>query len=226
MTITLLMALLAGSGIFLLFSGLVMPRRVRLEQPTQVRGLAALQAKLDAAELPITAAEFLTTCALVAAIGVVVAVLLGAPALAVAGVSLGPALVWQRLESQRDKFRQAYDESLAEGVQLLREGFSATGIRRGALDYAARNGPEPASSDLREVWRAMAAGTDLGDAFAADRGAPSQSVPADGGRSADAQVHGRRQCGRGTTGPGNDDPGADCAAARNRRRSRRRRGWN
>jgi Flp pilus assembly protein TadB len=167
MTITLLMGLLAGSGIFLLFSGLVMPRQVRLEQPAQVRGLAALQVKLDAAELPITAAEFLTTCALVAAIGVVVAVLLGAPALAVAGVSLGPALVWQRLESQRDKFRQAYDESLAEGVQLLREGFSATGILRGALDHAARNGPEPASSDLREVWRAMAAGTDLGDAFAA-----------------------------------------------------------
>jgi len=167
MTITVLLAMVAGAGIFLAFSGLVLPRQVRLEQPAQVRGLAALQAKLDAAEMPVTAVEFLTTCGLVAAIGVGVAVLLGAPALAVAGVLLGPALIWQRMEGQRDKFRQAYDESLAEGVQLLREGFSATGILRGALDHAARNGPEPAASDLREVWRAQAAGTDLGDAFAA-----------------------------------------------------------
>lgn len=166
MTLNLIFALLAGSGVFLLFSGLTLPRGVRLEQPTQARGLAALQVKLDAAELPVTATEFLTTCLLVGAVGVVVAVLLGTPALAVAGLLLGPALVWQRMEGQRDKFRQSYDEALAEEVQLLREGFSATGILRGALDHAARNGPEPAAADLREVWRAMAAGTDLGDAFA------------------------------------------------------------
>lgn len=167
MTPNILFALLTAAGVFLVFTGLTLPRSIRLERPAQARGLAALQVKLDAAELPVTAAEFIATCLLVGAGGVIVAVLLGAPALAVAGVLLGPALVWQRMEAQRDGFRQGYDESLAEGVQLLREGFSATGILRGALDHAARNGPEPAAADLREVWRAMAAGTDLGDAFAA-----------------------------------------------------------
>ena len=44
-------ALLAAAGIFFAFSGLVMPRHVRLDQPTPSRGLAALQqAELLAAD--------------------------------------------------------------------------------------------------------------------------------------------------------------------------------
>src|SRR3990172_543128 len=126
-----------------------------------------LFALLAAAELPVTAREFLTACLLVAVAGAGLAVVLGAPALAVAGVTIGPALLWQRYESQRDAFRQAYDEALAEVTQLMREGFSATGSMRDALDHAARNGPDPAAADLRDVWRAQQVGTDLEEAFAA-----------------------------------------------------------
>ena len=161
-----ILALLAAAGIFFAFSGLVMPRHVRLDQPTPSRGLAALQARLDAAELPVKANEFIVTCLVTAIICAVVAIVLGTPALAIAGVTVGPAIIWQRYEAQRDKFRQDYDESLAECVQLLREGFSATGSLRDALDHAARNGPDPAAADFRQVWTAHELGTELAEAFA------------------------------------------------------------
>ncbi len=155
MTMTsLILALLAGAGIFLAFSGFAIPRQVRLARPSDGGPLARLQARLDAAELPVSAREFLAVCGAVAAVSALAALLLGAPALALAGVVIGPALVWQRYESQRDRFRQDYDGSLAECTQLLREGFSATGSLRGAFDHAVRNGPDPAAADFREVWHA------------------------------------------------------------------------
>jgi Flp pilus assembly protein TadB len=128
--------------------------------------MARLQSRLEAAEMPISAREFLSTCLIAALVCAVAALLLGAPALAVAGVTIAPALIWQRFESQRDAFRQAYDESLAECVQLLREGFSAAGALEHALEHAARNGADPAAADLRDVHRAKLVGTPLGEAFA------------------------------------------------------------
>ncbi len=161
----LILALVAAAGVFLAFSGLVMPPNVRLERPE--RGLGKrFQQQLDAAELPITAGEFVASCVVLAAGLALAALLLGAPALAVAGLIVAPVVVWQRYTSRRDDFRQEYDESLAETVQLLREGFSATGSLRDALEHVARNGPDPAVADFREVLAARATGMSLEDAFA------------------------------------------------------------
>ena len=85
-----ILALLAAAGIFFAFSGLVMPRHVRLDQPTPSRGLAALQARLDAAELPVKANEFIVTCLVTAIICAVVAIVLGTPALAMASTMAWP----------------------------------------------------------------------------------------------------------------------------------------
>lgn len=159
-------ALIAAAGAFLLVNALLSPRRIRLEQPTEVKGLRGLQARLDAAELPITAREFLAACGGVAVSASVAALFLNAPALILAGLIIGPILVWMRLEGQRDKFRLAYDQSLAECVQLLREGFAATGALRDAIDHAARNGIDPAAVDFREVWSGHVSGLDWGEAFA------------------------------------------------------------
>ncbi len=159
-------ALIAAAGAFLLVNALLSPRRVRLEQPAEVKGLRGLQVRLEAAELPITAKEFLAACGGVAVIASVAALLLNAPALILAGIIIGPILVWMRLEGQRDKFRLAYDQSLAECVQLLREGFAATGALRDAIDHAARNGLDPAAADFREVWSAHVSGLEWGEAFA------------------------------------------------------------
>jgi len=162
----LILALIAAGGVLLAFSSIVLPRSVRLTKPKKDAGLMGkLQTRLDAAELPVTARELVSLYAVVIVGSVVLALFLGTPALALVGVVIGPALLWQRYESQRDEFRQAYDESLAEATQLLREGFSATGALRDALDHVVRHGPDPAAADFREVWRARATGLGLEEAF-------------------------------------------------------------
>lgn len=164
MDMMLVLALLAGAGVFLAFTGAVLPPSVRLERPE--RGLLRqLQNRLDAAELPVTAQEFVVASLVAAAAVAALALLLGSPVLGVAGLFIAPMAIWQRYEVVRDKFRQEYDESLAECVQLLREGFSATGSLRDALDHVVRNGPNPAAADFREVWSAQATGQGLQEAF-------------------------------------------------------------
>ncbi len=160
----LLLAITAGLGVFLAFTGLVLPPSVRLEKPE--RGLMKkLQNRLDAAEMPTTAGEFLASCGIFAAVVGGIAILLGAPVMALAGAIIAPVILWQRMAGRRDKFLQEYNESLAEVVQLMREGFSATGSMRDALQHVVSNGPDPAAADFREVWSAQAAGTTLQDAF-------------------------------------------------------------
>jgi Flp pilus assembly protein TadB len=158
-------ALLAAAGAFLAFHGLVAPRVVRLDAPQKGLG-KQLQARLDAAELPVTAREFTTLYVTLTAGVALMAVVLGTPALALAGAVIVPALLWQRFEARRDHFRQEYDESLAEVVQLLREGFAATGAMRDALHHVVRNGSAPAGADFAEVWNAQATGEGLEQAFA------------------------------------------------------------
>ena len=165
--LTFVLAFMAASGVFLFYAGIVFPPRVQLTQPAQARGLQALQARLEAAELPITARELAIVLVIAASISGLLALLLGAPALILAGVTVVPAIFWQRLETQRDKFRLAYDTSLAQCVQLMREGFATTGSLITAIDQAARNGSEPAATDFREVWQDYNVGTDFKDAFAA-----------------------------------------------------------
>ena len=167
MDANVILALLGAAGVFLAFNGLTAPRTVRLEKPSSDGGpMSKLQARLDAAELPVTAREFVTLYLVLAFAMAGVGLFLGAPALALAGLIVVPALLWQRYEARRDDFRQKYDQSLAETVQLLREGFSATGALRDALDHTVRNGPDPAAADFREVWRGQATGLDLEEAFA------------------------------------------------------------
>jgi Flp pilus assembly protein TadB len=163
--LTILLAAVAACGVFLVVVAVISPPKVKLASP-KPKGLQALQDRLDAAELPVTAQEFLSLSVTLIIMAIAVGIMLGTPALGLAAAFVVPALLWQRYESRRDRFRHEYDESLAEAVQLLREGFSATGALRDALDHAARNGPDPAAADFREVWSAKATGADLEEAFA------------------------------------------------------------
>lgn len=163
-------ALVGAAGVYFAFLGLTAAPAIPLKAPGQTSFpanlVAQLQARLDAAELPVSANQFLMFCVIAAGAAAFVASIFGTPALTLAGVVIAPLLIWQRYEDQRDDFRQKYDESLAEVAQLLREGFSATSTVRGALDHAARNGPDPAAADLREVWSSHQLGAELANAFA------------------------------------------------------------
>lgn len=161
----LIPALIGASGVYLTFAALAFPPSVRLARRGQTP-LRRLQARLNAAELPITAQEFVTL-SLGGGLGVtVVALFLRVPALGVAGFVLTPLLLWQRLAAKQQAFRRAYAESLAEVVSLLREGFSATGSLADAVQNAVHNGPDPAAADFRAVWERRQLGDELEVAFA------------------------------------------------------------
>lgn len=159
-------ALVGAAGVYLAFASLAFPPNVRLAKTTGASPLERLQARLDAAELPMTAREFVMLSLGGGVAVTVLALILRVPALSVAGFVLTPLLLWQRLSSQRQKFRQTYAESLAEVVSLLREGFSATGSLADAFRNAIENGPDPAAADFRTVWDRRQLGTELEKAFA------------------------------------------------------------
>lgn len=161
----LIPALVGAAGVYLAFAAVVFPPQVRLAH-REGSALGLLQARLEAAELPITAREFLNLC-LGGGLGfMVLALLLRVPALSIAGFVLVPLLLWQQLTAKQQAFRRAYAESLAEVVSLLREGFSATGSLTDAFRNAIDNGPEPAAIDFRTVWEQHQLGVELGEAFA------------------------------------------------------------
>ena len=162
----LLPALLAAAGVYLAFAALVFPPQVRLATQRDSSLLSRLQTRLDAAELPIAAAEFVGTSVGGGVLGVLIALWLQAPAFGLVGFILTPLLLWQRLAGQQQAFRRAYAESLAEVVSLLREGFSATGSLADAFENALNNGPDPAAVDFRTVWEQHQLGEDLETAFA------------------------------------------------------------
>ncbi len=161
----IIFGIIAAAGIFMIFSALVFPPRVRLEQARR-DPLRRFQERLDAAELPIQAKEFVLICLGGTAVLTLLGFALGAPVFGLAGLVLSPLLLWQYLESRRDKFHEHYADSLAEVVGLLREGFSATGAMNDALSNAARNGPDPAGADFREIYSRRNLGDSLEAAFA------------------------------------------------------------
>jgi tight adherence protein B len=161
----LIPALVGASGVYLTFAALAFPPTVRLVK-TEQTPLRRLQARLDAAELSMSAQEFVMLSLGGGLAVTVMALFLHVPALSVAGFVLAPLLLWQRLASQQQAFRRAYAQSLAEVVSLLREGFSATGSLADAFRNAVENGPDPAAADFREVWDRRQLGTELASAFA------------------------------------------------------------
>ena len=132
MSVTHILALVAAAGAFLAVYALLAPRRIKLEQPTESRGLRQFQARLDAAELPITAREFLGACGGVTVIAIAAALLLNAPALILAGVIIGPILVWMRLEAQRDERGQTRYEKVELDLATIGTQPSASGQRPGS----------------------------------------------------------------------------------------------
>jgi len=157
--------ILAGLGVFLAFYALVSPPKIKLVRGDRKGVMERLEERLRAAEMPISAREFVLVSGGIALITFIFALALWTPALALAGLVLSPILVWQRYQSQRDKFRMEYDSSLAECVQLLREGFSATGSMKDAFEHVVRNGPDPAAADFRDAWSSYLTGRDLEEAF-------------------------------------------------------------
>lgn len=161
----MLAGLITAAGVYLLFGSLVFPANLRLQEPGSRPG-ERLQAYLEAAELSLSAREFVGIAAALMVLAGLIGALLRSPVLGAVGGLVLPLLYWQGLMGKRDDFKRAYAGALAEVVGLLREGFSASGNMSDALQNVVDNGPDPAAADFREVWQATRVGTPLADAFA------------------------------------------------------------
>ena len=167
-----LIAFIGAAGFFIMVLSLLAHPRyslrrelARLEGREQEGGfLARLQRKLDQADIPISAGEFLRVSTMLGvAVGLGTFVLTGIASAGLMGFALGFFIYWSYLEDRRDKRRIAYQEALAEVVDILQEAFAATHSLLMAIDTLAEHAPEPAREDFREISRRLHVGESLPD---------------------------------------------------------------
>ena len=167
-----LIAFIGAAGFFIMVLSLLAHPRyslrrelARLEGREQEGGfLARLQRKLDQADIPISAGEFLRMSTMLGvAVGLGTFVLTGIASAGLMGFALGFFIYWSYLEDRRDKRRIAYQEALAEVVDILQEAFAATHSLLMAIDTLAEHAPEPAREDFREISRRLHVGESLPD---------------------------------------------------------------
>ena len=167
-----LIAFIGAAGFFIMVLSLLAHPRyslrrelARLEGREQEGGfLARLQRKLDQADIPISAGEFLRVSTMLGvAVGLGTFVLTGIASAGLMGFALGFFIYWSYLEDRRDKRRIAYQEALAEVVDILQEAFAATHSLLMAIDTLAEHAPEPAREDFQEISRRLHVGESLPD---------------------------------------------------------------
>lgn len=169
------LALVLGLGVYLVYSSLTSVPRVPLgrhmedlDAVSERRGLlASLQTKLQQADLPISAEEFLGTGLM---IGLVVSALLllltRQPVVAIVALLLGPAGYWIILEQQRDRDVRAYQDALADALDIIENTFAATPSIQAGIKDVVRYGPEVLRSDFEEILTRLQTGASLEEAMA------------------------------------------------------------
>jgi len=173
--VNLFLALVAGLSIYLVCNSLISTPRVSLGRDMEdldatagKRGLmASLQARLKQADLPISAEEFLGTGLMIGlVIGALLFVLTRQPVLIVMALLLGPAGYWITLEQQRDRDVRAYQDALADALDIIENTFAATPSIQAGIKDVVRYGPEVLRADFEEILTRLQAGASLEEAMA------------------------------------------------------------
>lgn len=165
-----LIAFMGAAGfLVMILSLLAHPRYSLVKDLARLEGqeaggglMARLQRKLNQADIPITAGEFMRVSLMLGlAVGFGAFVLTGIAITGLLGLALGFFAYWSYLEDQRDKRRIAYQEALAEVVDILQEAFAATNALYMALEVVAEHAPQPVREDFTEITRRLRVGEDL-----------------------------------------------------------------
>jgi Flp pilus assembly protein TadB len=163
------LALLGGAGVLTMFLTLFASApaaHVRRKVAGETRRRTTLQQMIDQANLPITAAEFVRTAALLAsATGLLGYLLLGSVAGAALGALIGPLAYWGHLGGRRDKTRRAYQEGLARVATIVRDVVGRGGGLREAVRAVAQRGPTVVREDFRQASAVLASGRSLDEAL-------------------------------------------------------------
>ena len=171
LTGNLVLSVIGGAGIWLAYRSLAARRRVRLTQdleeiedrPDTLAG--QLQARLDQAELEISAREFATVSGTLGAVAAAGAFLVtGTVALIPVALVLAPVMYWSQLESRREKRVRAYRDALADGVDIVKEAFGVTPVVQSGIRAVAENGPPALQADFRQILTLLHQGASLEEA--------------------------------------------------------------
>jgi tight adherence protein B len=159
------LALLGGAGVLVMFLALFastpsadVGRKVSGEE----RRKTTLQQKIDQANLPITAGEFVKAGTILAvATSVLGYVLLRTVTGAVMGGLIGPLLYWGYLGGKRDKIRRIYQEALARVAAILRDVIGRGGSLNEGITAIAKRGPGVTREDFGNASAALVSGQPL-----------------------------------------------------------------
>lgn len=114
--------------------------------------LSRLQARLDAAQMEITAGAYIRRSLMTGAVlGGGLGLLLGAPALIPAGMGAGFALTWTALEAARDRRQVQYARMLAQACDVIRNSYAVKPSLQKALEAAAAYTQPPVQADFGEL---------------------------------------------------------------------------
>lgn len=159
-----LLAFLGAVGVLVaVLGGLALPHYRILSDSEKREGfLAALQRKLDQADMQLTAAEFLRVAIILAVLfGIGAFVLTGILAAAFVGVIGGLVGYWTFLQDRRERRRRAYQEALAEVVEILQEAVGASNPLPVALEIVAQHCSPVVRADFQEIAARSHTGADL-----------------------------------------------------------------
>lgn len=160
------LALVGTAGVIMVVLGLTSVARVNLRR--RLAGeegggfLDDLQARLDQAELEVTAREFLRASLLLGGVtGIGTHLLVGFPVMTILAFAAGSMMYWIYLENRRDRKVRAYRSALAEGADLIRENFAVIPSLQAVFDMVAESGPPALREDFRRMTAGLTAGASL-----------------------------------------------------------------
>jgi len=164
-SISWIFAALAGAGVLLAWIGATTRPFVRVAAPDQAGPLAQLERRLQAADIPLSAREFLLAGL---ATGLAPAgaslVVLGPTVLSGVVLLAGPVVYWQIWVAKRERYRRDYVAALDKAIETLLRSYSANPNLNAALQEATPYMLEPVRSDFVQVVTALQTGTSISDA--------------------------------------------------------------
>ncbi len=162
---TWIFAALAAAGVLLAWIGATTRVFARVVPAHQRGALARLEAKLQAADVPLSAREFLLTgLAIGAGLSGGALVLLGPTVLSGVVLLIGPVVYWQVWMARQERFRRAYLAALSQSIETLLRAYSANPNLNAALQEATPFMLEPVRGDFVQVVTALQTGTAISDA--------------------------------------------------------------
>ena len=162
-----LLAFLGAMGVLIaVLAGLAQPRYRLIEKAPRERWRERMQRKLDQADIPLTAGEFLRMVLLLALVlGIIAYVLTGIAAAAFIGAIGGIVGYWTYLQDQRERRRREYQEGLADAVDILQEAAGTNNSLVQGLQVVAKHCAPALRGDFEELVARASAGQELREAL-------------------------------------------------------------